>query len=103
MSFPVHAEPFVKQMRRRLPAISGCHHPVDSLERQRGRNAYPSGIPPPNIMSPPAANPGTRTEVRLGARAHTTRTTDRAHAPPANSSSNSTTADPALDVRSLHK
>jgi hypothetical protein len=30
----------------------------------------------------PLRNPGTRTEIRLGVRAHTTRTTHHAHAPP---------------------
>jgi hypothetical protein len=33
-------------------------------------------------MSPTRSTPGSRTEIRLGARAHTISTTDRAHAPP---------------------
>jgi hypothetical protein len=97
MTFPVRAKPFVKQMRRgRLPNTS-CHHVrVDGPERPSGRNASPSGITPSNIMSPaPEPTRGSRTEVRLGARAHTTRRTiNRAHAPPANRSSTLTTPGP---------
>ena len=105
MTFPVRAQPFVNQMRRgRLPAVSCRHHQVDGPERPSGRNASPSGITPSNIMSPaPEPTRGSRTEVRPGARAHTTRTVDRAHAPPADRSSTPTTPDQALDVRSLHK
>ena len=85
MSFPVRAKPFVTQISRgRLPAASCRHHLVDGPERPSGRNASPSGITPSNIMSPaPEPTRGSRTEVRLGARAHTTRTINRAHAPPA--------------------
>jgi hypothetical protein len=104
MTFPVRATPFVNQMRRgRLPA-SSCRHPlVDGPERPSGRNASPSGITPSNIMSPaPEPTRGSRTEVRLGARAHTC-PTDRAHAPPVRSSSTLTTLDPALDAGPLHK
>ena len=73
MSFPVRAKPFVTQMRRgRLPACSCRHARVDGPERPSGRNASPSGITPSNIMSPaPEPTRGSRTEVRLGARAHT--------------------------------
>ena len=73
MTFPVRAKPFVTPMRRgRLPACSCRHHPVDGPERPSGRNASPSGITPSNIMSPaPEPTRGSRTEVRLGARAHT--------------------------------
>ncbi len=72
MSFPVRAKPFVNQMRRgRLPAVSCRHARVDGPERPSGRNASPSGITPSNIMSPaPEPTRGSRTEVRLGARAH---------------------------------
>ena len=86
MSFPVRAKPLVSQMRRgRLPACS-CHHArVDGLQRQSGRNAFPSGITRSNIMSPAQSQPGSWTEVRLGTRAHQTRLDDRAHAPPADS------------------
>ena len=85
MSFPVRAKPFVNQMRRgRLPADSCRHVRVDRLERLSGRNASPSGITPSNIMSPaPEPTRGSRTEVRLGARAHNARTNYQAHAPPA--------------------
>jgi transposase len=93
MTFPVRAQPFVIQMRRgRLPACSCRHHLVDGPERPSGRNASPSGITPSNIMSPaPEPTRGSWTEVRLGARAHTTRTDNFAHAPPANRSSTPTT------------
>jgi hypothetical protein len=105
MSFPVRAKPFVTPMRRgRLPTGSCRHVRVDGLERPSGRNASPSGITPSNIMSPaPEPTRGSRTEVRLGARAHNTRTTNHAHAPPADRSSTPTTPDPALDAGSLHK
>jgi len=84
MTFPVRAQPFVTQISRgRLPAVSCHHHQVDGPERPSGRTASPSGVTPSNIMSP-AREPtrGPRTKVRLGARAHNTRTTNRAHAPP---------------------
>jgi len=106
MNFAVRAKPLVAPMRRgRLPAFSCRHASVDRLERLSGRNASPSGITPSNIMSPaPEPNRGSWTEVRLGARAHTTRTINRAHAPPADrSSSTLTTPDRALDAGSLHK
>ena len=105
MTFPVRAQPSVTQIAaagsRQAPA---CHHLVDGPERPSGRNASPSGITPSNIMSPaPEPTRGPWTEVRLGARAHNTRTTNRAHAPPANGSSTLTTPDPALDAGPLHK
>ena len=105
MSLPARAKPSVTQMRRgRLPGSPAATHRVDGPERPSGRNASPSGITPSNIMSPaPEPTRGSRTEVRLGARAHTTRTVDRARASPARSSSIPTTPDHALDVRSLHK
>ncbi len=104
MTFPVRAKPFVTPMRRgRLPTGSRRHLLVDGLERPSGRNASPSGITPSNIMSPARNQPGSRTEVRLGARAHNTRTVDRARASPTRSSTTPTTPDPALDARPLHK
>ena len=106
MTFPVRAQPFVTQMRRgRLPAPRCRHHQVDGPERPSGRNASPSRITPSNIMSPaPEPTRGSWTEVSLGARAHTTRTANLAHAPPAPSQQfNPTTRDHALDTRSLHK
>ena len=107
MTFLVRAKSFVTQISRgRLPAGSCRYHQVDGPERPSGRNAFPSGITPSNIMSP-AREPtrGPWTEVRLGARAHNIRhTVDRTHAPPnPQSSSTPTTPDHALDVRSLHK
>ena len=105
MSFPVRAQPFITQMRRgRLPAWPCRHDLVDGPERPSGRNASPSGITPSNIMSPaPKPTRGSRTEVRLGARAHKTRTLARAHAPPPNRSPTPTTPDPALHAGPLHK
>jgi hypothetical protein len=107
MSFPVRAKPFVTQIAaagsRHAPAR---HAHVDGPERPSGRNASPSGITPSNIMSPaPEPTRGSRTEVSLGARAHTTRTNNRAHAPP----NHITAIQPnnpritTLDTRSLHK
>ena len=66
--------------RGRLPACS-CRHPrVDGLHRPSGRTA--SRNTPSPIMSPTRSHPGSRTEIRLGVRAHPTRTTNHAHAPP---------------------
>jgi hypothetical protein len=84
MSFPVRAKPYVTQIAAAgSPQPPARHAHVDGPERPSGRNASPSGITPSNIMSP-AAEPTRRswTEVRLGARAHTTCTINRAHAPP---------------------
>src|SRR3954467_14371173 len=71
-------------MRRgRLLTGSRRHQLVDGLKRPSGRNASPSGITPSHIMSPaPEPTRGSRTEVRLGARAHTIQTCNHAHAPP---------------------
>ena len=85
MTFPVRATPLVNQMRRgQLPNDSCRHVRVVGPERPSGRNPSPSGITPSNIMSP-AQEPtrGSRTEVRLGARAHTIDPTNHAHGPPA--------------------
>ncbi len=48
--------------------------------------------------SPARSQPGSRTEVRLGARAHATRTFDRARAPPAHTGSSTDNPGPALDT-----
>src|SRR5437660_10485346 len=102
MTFPVRAQPFVNQMRRgQLPAGSCRHAHVDGPERPSGRNASPSGITPSTIMSP-APKDGSRTEIRLGARAHNTRTINRAHAPPATATPFHQPG-PALDTGSLHR
>jgi hypothetical protein len=66
--------------RGRLPACS-CRHPrVNGLHRPSGRTA--SRNTPSPIMSPTRSHPGSRTEIRLGVRAHPPRTTHHAHAPP---------------------
>ena len=107
MTFPVRAQPFITPMRRgRLPACSRRHARVDGLERPSGRNASPSGTTPSHIMSPaPQPTRGSRTEVRLGARAHTNRTANRARASPTDPPQFNplSTADPALDAGPLHK
>jgi hypothetical protein len=83
MTFAVRAKPSVTQMRRgRLPASRCRHVRVDGLKRQSGRNASPSGITPSNIMSPARSQPGSWTEVSLGARAHTAPLQQRDRAPP---------------------
>ena len=83
MSCPVRAKLVVNQMRRgRLLARSYRHDQlVDGPYRPSGRNACPSGITRSTIMSPTQAKPGSSTEIRLSARAHTT-PADRAHGPP---------------------
>ena len=84
MTVGPRALPFITPMHRgRLPACSCRHAHVDGLHRQSGRTA--SRDTPSTIMSPLRSHPGTRTEIRLGVRAHPTRTTHRAHAPPASS------------------
>ena len=84
MTRPVRAKPFTQMRRGRLPARS-CGHDrtiVDRPDRPSGRNASPSGLTPSTIMSPARSRHGSWTEIRLGARAHPTRTSNRAHAPP---------------------
>jgi hypothetical protein len=104
MSSSVRAKPFIKPMHRgRLPASSSRHAHVDGPERQSGRNASPSGVTPSTIMSPARRTAGSRTEIRLGARAHTTRSANRAHAPPPNGRTTNFNPDLVLDARSLHR
>ena len=83
MTPPLRAKPFVIQMRRgRLQASSCRHQQVDGLHRQSGRNASPSGIhTPSNIMSPVRNQPGSWTEIRLGARAQQQTQHDTPHTP----------------------
>jgi hypothetical protein len=104
MSFSVRAQPFIKPMRRGLLLALSCRRArVDGPERLSGRNASPSGITPSTILSP-TLTAGSRTEIRLGARAHMTRTINRAHAPPAASSGSTlTTPGHAFDARPLHR
>jgi hypothetical protein len=83
MTTRLRALPFITPMHRgRLPARSCRHDRVDGLNRQSGRTASPQRITPSTIMSPTRSNPGSWTEIRLDVRAHTTRTTNQAHAPP---------------------
>jgi hypothetical protein len=86
MTPSARAKLFVIQMRRGRLHARSCRHDrevVDGPYRPSGRNASPSGITPPSIMSPARNQPGSWTEIRLSARAHTIRIPDRAHAPPA--------------------
>jgi hypothetical protein len=81
MTLGLRAQPSITPMHRgRLPACSCRHDRVAGLHRQSGRTA--SRNTPSTIMSPPRNHAGARTEIRLGVRAHTTRTTDQPHAPP---------------------
>ena len=85
MTVGPRALPSLTPMHRgRLPACSCRHHPVDGLHRQSGRTASPQWNTPSPIMSPTRSHPGSRTEIRLGVRAHHIhiRTGNRAHAPP---------------------
>jgi hypothetical protein len=83
MNSSARAEPSLTPMRRgRLPDCCCRHLAVDGPERPSGRNASPSGITPSNILSPARNQPGSRTEVSPGARAHNTAHSQRAHAPP---------------------
>jgi len=83
MTRPVRAKLSVNQMRRgRLHARSCRHVRVDGPYRPSGRNASPSGITQSTIMSPTRSTPGSWTEIRLSARAHTATPVDRAHPPP---------------------
>jgi hypothetical protein len=83
MTCSVRARLFVNQMRRgRLHARSCRHVRVDGPYRPSGRNASPSGVTPPTIMSPTRSVSGPWTEIRLSTRAHTTSPNRRAHAPP---------------------
>jgi hypothetical protein len=54
-------------------------------------------------MSPTRRHPGPWTEIRPGARAHHTRPSDRAHAPPTHEHLNHINPDDALAGASLHR
>src|ERR1019366_3235362 len=99
MTLPVRAKPLTPMRRGRLPACSCRHQPVDGLHRQSGRNASPSGTTPSTIMSPiQPQHPGSRTKIRLGARAHEhPRLPTRNHSPPTNNA----TAPPTLHSPAL--
>jgi hypothetical protein len=79
MTLRVRAQPSLTPMHRgRLPACSRRHDHVDGLHRQSGRTASPQRITPSTIMSPTRSHPGSRTEIRLGVRAHTIHIGNRA-------------------------
>ncbi len=100
----MRAQPSLTPMRRgRLLPCSCRHVRVDGPDRPSGRNAFPSGITPSTIMSPARRQPAPRTEIRLGARAHMTRTANRPHAPPDARGSCSHRTGPALDAWALHR
>ena len=81
MTVGLRAQPSITPMHRgQLPACSCRHDDVVGLHRQSGRTA--SRDTPSTIMSPIRSQPGPRTEIRLGARAHKTHTTHQANAPP---------------------
>jgi hypothetical protein len=81
MTTGLRAQPSITPMHRGpLPACSCRHAHVDGHQRQSGRTA--SRNTPSTIMSPARRTAGSRTEIRLGVRAHTTRTTHNANAPP---------------------
>jgi hypothetical protein len=59
-------------MRRgRLPTTAAASINLDGPEGPSGRNASPSGITPSTILSPAGRTARSRTEIGLGARAHT--------------------------------
>jgi hypothetical protein len=102
----MRAQPFFTPMHRgQLPAVSCRHLRADGPERMSGRNAV-CGITPSTIMSPAwrhYRHSGSWTEIRPGARAHHTRTSDRAHAPPATNDFKHVNPDAALAGASLHR
>ena len=99
----MRAQPSLTPMHRgRLPARSRRHPSVDGPERPSGRTAV-CGITPSTIMSPTRRTAGSWTEIRPGARAHHTRTSDRAHAPPNTNNLNHTNPDATLAEASLHR
>jgi hypothetical protein len=97
MTSPVRAKPFVTQMRRgRLHHAPAATTAWTALIDRAAATLTPSGITRSTIMSPAPGPPGPWTEIRLGARAHTTRTTNRAHEPPPLSISNPSIPEPRL-------
>ena len=100
----VRATPFVTPMPRgRLHARSCRHVRVDGPYRPSGRNASPSGITPPTIMSPARSQPWSWTEIRPSARAHKRSTTDQAHAPPPGPVSSNNVQAATVAAGSLHR
>ena len=106
MTLTVRAKPLTPMRRRRLPACSCRHQPVDGLHIQSGRNASPSGITPSTIMSPTQPqHHGSRTKIRLGARAHEhPHLPTRNHSPPTNNATRPPSQhSPALDPGPMHR
>jgi hypothetical protein len=100
----MRAQPHLTPMPRgRLPAFSCRHARADGPERPSGRNAFCGITTPATIMSPTRRPAGSRTEIRPGARAHHTYTSDRAHAPPDPSKFNNVNPDAAFARASLHR
>jgi hypothetical protein len=99
----MRAQPLITPMHRGRPPAPSCRHlSVDGPERPSGRNAI-CGNTPSTIMSPTRRHPGPWTEIRPGARAHHTPTSNRAHAPPTTNNVNHTNPDAALARASLHR
>jgi hypothetical protein len=97
MSPSVRAEPFVTRMRRgRLHHAPAATTAWTAVIDRAAATLAPSGVTRSTIMSPAPGPPGPRTEIRLGARARTTRTTNRAHEPPPPSNSNPSIPQPRL-------
>jgi hypothetical protein len=85
MTCSVRARLLINQMRRGWPHARSCRHDpavVVGPYRPSGRNASPSGITPPTIMSPTPSSQGSWTEIRLSVRARPYPILDRANAPP---------------------
>ena len=103
MTQVLRALPSLTPMHRgQLPASSCRHARAAGHHRQSGRNAYPSRTTPSTIMSPIRSQPGSWTQIRLGARAHTTNTGNRAHPPPATRHFDLQPS-PTLDSESMHR
>jgi hypothetical protein len=99
----VRAQPHFTPMRRGPLPTGSCRHPrVDGPERPSGRTSF-CEITPSTIMSPTRSHPGPWTEIRPGARAHHTPTSDRAHAPPDHPNHNHVNPDATLAGASLHR
>ena len=99
----MRAQPSITAMHRgRLPAYSCRHLFVDGPERPSGRTAF-CGITPSTIMSPTRSHPGPWTEIRPGARAHHTPTSNRAHGPPTTNNLDHINPDATLADASLHR
>jgi hypothetical protein len=100
MTLGQRAQPSITPMHRgSLPTCSCRHGHVAGHQRQSSRTA--SRDTPSTIMSPVRSQPGPRTEIRLGARAHETHTTYHANAPPTNTLTSPMSTDKEQPLRSL--